>query len=229
MKPRSLVAAVAALLGALASPLAGQEFQIRGLSLESGLPAPEVYVHHADGAPDAGVIQVKSFLNHEFDTLKLKGRKVVLTTKPGAASAKDPELLVGTCELPAKGGSAILLFLPEKPGSPACKLVVLEDGKKAFPPGSIKVANLSSLPVRIELQQKPFDFKAGEIRNIEDMPVDDSQNAGMRGTCEVDGKWELFSSGKWPHPGSKRVLQVLVDNPTTKLVDIRGVRDVAAP
>jgi hypothetical protein len=227
MNTRSLAAVAAALLSIAAA--FAQEFQIRAISMSPDCPGPEVHVHHDGGSADAGVVQVKSFLNHEADPVKLKSRKIVLTTQAGAASVKDPALVVGSCELPAKSTSAILLFVPEKPGSPACKVVVLDDSIKAFPPGSIKIANLSTLPVKIELEKKPFDFKPGEIRNIEDPPVNDANSSGIKGTCESGGQWQLFSSGVWPHPGPKRVLQVIVDNPTTKLAEIRGFRDVAVP
>jgi hypothetical protein len=227
MNARSFAAVAAAFFSATVAY--GQEYQFRGITLGQDNPGPEVHVHHDGGTPDAGVLEVKSFLNHEGVTLKLKGSKIVLTTQAGAASVKDPARLIGTCQLPAKGGSVILLFVPEKAGSPASKIVVVDDSKKAFPPGSFKVANLSSLPVKIELEKKPFDFKPGEIRNIEDPPVNDASASAVKGTCESEGEWKMFSSGLWPHPGPKRVLQVITDNPETKLVDIRGFRDVATP
>jgi hypothetical protein len=227
MNARTLAAMAAAVLSAISAQ--GQEYQIRGLTLNDEAPGPEVHVHHDGGAADAGVIQVKSYLNHERDTVKLKGRKIVLTTQAGAASVKDPAMLVGSCELPAQGGRVILFFLPEKPGSPACKVMVIDDSKKAFPPGSIKVANLSSLPVKIELETKPFDFKPGEIRNIEDPPKGDAGSAAAKVTCEANGKWQRVSTGVWPDPGTRRVLQVLVDNPDTQSAEIRGFRDITTP
>ncbi|MCW1887790.1 hypothetical protein OKA04_23835 [Luteolibacter flavescens] len=220
-------AAVAA--ASLVSIAHGQEYQVRGLTLGQDVPGPEVHVHQDGGKADAGVLEVKSYLNHEGTTLKLKGPKIVLTTQSGAASVKDPAQVIGTCELPAKGGSVILLFIPEKPDSPASKIVVLDDSKKAFPPGSIKVANLSSLPVKIELEKKPFDFKAGEIANIENPPVGEGNSSGYKATCETATGWQAFGAGVWPHPGQKRVLQVVTNSPESKLVVIRGFRDVATP
>jgi hypothetical protein len=227
MNARSLAAVAAVFLSA--TVVHGQEYQVRGLTLGQDNPGPEVHIHQDGGAPDAGVLEVKSFLNDERTALKLKGSKIVLTTQAGAASAKDPAQLIGSCQLPAGGGSVILLFLPEKPGSPTSKIVVVDDSKKAFPPGSFKILNLSSLPVKIELEKKAFDFKPGEIRNIENPPVNDANSSGFKGTCESGGKWEMFGSGMWPHPGGKRGLQVIIDNPDTKLVDLRGIRDVATP
>jgi hypothetical protein len=227
MNARFFAAVAAAVFSATAA--SGQEYQVRGITVGQDNPGPEVHIHQDGGAPDAGVLEVKSFLNHEGTVFKLKGPKIVLTTQAGAASAKDPAQLIGSCELPAKGGSVILLFVPEKADSPTSKIVVIDDSKKAFPPGSFKIANLSSIPVKIELEKKPFDFKPGEIRNIEDPPVNDANASGIKGTCESGGEWHMFSSGVWPHPGGKRVLQVLTDNAETKLVDIRGFRDVATP
>lgn len=227
MNARSFAAVAAAVFSATLAY--GQEYQVRGITLGQDNPPTEVHVHQDGGAPDAGVLEVKSFLNHEGTTFKLKGPKIVLTTQAGAASAKDPAQLIGSCELPAKGGSVILLFVPEKPDAPTSKILVLDDSKKAFPPGSFKVANLSSLPVKIEVEKKAFDFKPGEIRNIEDPPVNESSASAIKGTCESEGEWKSFFSGVWPHPGGKRVLQVITDNPDSKLVDIRGFRDVVTP
>ncbi|MEK7951334.1 hypothetical protein [Luteolibacter soli] len=227
MNARSFAAVAAALFSATVAY--GQEYQVRGITLGQDNPGPEVHIHQDGGAPDAGVLEVKSFLNEDGVALKLKGPKLVITTQAGAASVKDPAQLIGSCTLPAKGGTVILLFVPEKAGSPTSKILVIDDSKKAFPPGSFKIANLSSLPVKLELEKKEFAFKPGEIRNIENPPVNEAQSSALKGTCEVAGQWELFSSGAWPNPGGKRVLQVITDNPETKLVDIRGFRDVATP
>lgn len=227
MNARSFAAVAAAVLSATA--VYGQEYQIRGITLGQDNPGPEVHVHQDGGAPDAGVLEVKSFLNHEGTTLKLKGPKIVLTTKAGAASAKDPAQLIGSCQLPAKGGSVILLFIPEKAGSPTSKILVMDDSKQGFPAGSLKIANLSSMPLKIELEKKPFEFKAGEVRNIEGPPANGAGASSVEAFCESGGEWKAFFSGVWPQPGRKRVLQVFTDNAETKLVDIRGFRDVATP
>ena len=210
-------------LGLAATAPAERECRIRGLALQAGVPAT-VRVTEADAKDPAGVIQVKSFLNHEFDTLKLKGDRLVFTddANPGAEA-------LGSCDLPAKAVSVILVFVPEGPGKTACKVVAVEDGAKDFPAGSFKVVNLSSLAVKIELEKKPFEFQPGEIRSIEDPPVGATQSSGMRGYCLRDEKWQSFAAGIWPHPGTKRVLQVLTENPVTKQVEMKGVRDVAAP
>ncbi len=192
------------------------------------MPATEVHVHDAEGTATAGLLQIKTYLNHEFDTLKVKGSKLVFTVKPEPASAKDPAEVLGSCELPAKGSSFIFLFIPEVPGKPASKVIVVDDSAKVFPPGSVSVLNLTSMPARIELEKKPFEIKAGETLLIEDMPVGPSNSSAMKGLCERDGKWENFASGLWPHPGGKRVLQVLTEA-ADKQVEIRGIRDVSAP
>lgn len=220
--------AAAAFLTLLAPATAAPEYQIRGLSMNPGLPLTELHVHDAAGKAKVGVIQLKTFLNHEADTLEVKSPKLVFTAKADPASALNPAEVIGRCELPAKPGSVILLFLPEVADKPACKVLVVDDSMKAFPPGSILMVNSSSLPVKIELEKKPYEFKAGTMKLITGMPVGESNTAGMKGYCERDGKWQMFSSGIWPHPGEKRVLQVLTDN-ASGLVDIRGVRDVATP
>lgn len=231
MNPKSLTTLIAGVLPLLAMlPAAGQqECRVRALSLQAGATAPELFACNETGGSAAGSVQVKTFLNHEFDTLKPKGTRLVFTTKPGPAAAKDEDARIGTCELPAAAKSVILLFIPETPGKSACRITVVDDSTKAFPSGSIAIVNLGSLPVRIQLESKSFEFKPGEIRAIPDPPVGPSQASAMKGQLLRNGKWEDFSSGAWPHPGDKRVLQILTENPTTKRLEIRGVRDVAKP
>lgn len=225
MNPRllPLLGSVFSLL--LALPASAQrEVRVRGLALQPGVPE-ELQAGDAAGKGAVGVVKVKSFLNHEFDTLKLKGNKLKFT----AAAEAGPAVEIGTCEIPAKAASVILVFLPDAPDSKTCKIVVVEDSAKAFPPGSYKIANLSEFPVKIELEKKEFEFKAGEIGGIEDPPVGANQASGMKGYSQREGEWQVFVSSLWPHPGGKRVLQLITANPGTGQLEMRGVRDIAKP
>ena len=91
------------------------------------------------------------------------------------------------------------------------------------------VLNLGPVPVTIELEKKPFVFEPGEIEVIKDMPVGAGQSAGMKASCERGGKKEMIASGLWPHPGGKRTLQVILENPANGRLEIKGIRDVAKP
>lgn len=209
----------------LALPASAQrEVRVRGLALQPGLPE-ELQAGDAGGKGPAGVVKVKSFLNHEFDTLKLKDNKLKFT----AAAAGGPAEEIGSCEIPAKAASVILVFMPDAPDSKTCKIVVVEDSAKAFPPGSFKIANLSEVPVKIELEKKEFEFKPGEIGTIEDPPVGANQASGMKGYSQREDGWQAFVSAIWPHPGGKRVLQLVTANPATGQLEMRGVRDIAKP
>ena len=83
--------------------------------------------------------------------------------------------------------------------------------------------------MKIELEKKEFEFKPGEIRAIEDPPVGANQASGMKGYSQQDGEWQAFVSAIWPHPGGKRVLQLVTANPATGQLEMRGVRDIAKP
>lgn len=117
--PAALVALALTGFATLTTAAAPRECQIRALSLSAGATADIIHAHSVTGAATVGSIRVKTFLNHENDTLK------------------------------------------------------------AF--------------------------------------------------CRRDGEWQSVASGAWPDPGDKRALQILTDNPVTKQVEIRGVRDVAKP
>jgi hypothetical protein len=226
----SFAIAILAAVASFASPAAAapEEYRVRGLSLQFNAP-PEIHIHSADGKTSAGVLHPKSFLNHEYDLLETKGGPVVFTAKADPASAKVDEDVIGQCDLPTKPGSYILVFLPDEAKATKSKVVLVDSSAKAFPPGSFKVLNLSSVAVKIELEGKPFDFKPGETELIKDPPVGENQTAGMKASFERDGKWHTISSGIWPHPGEKRVLQVITESGATKRLELKGVRDVAKP
>lgn len=230
MKLKSLAAIGAILLPSLSGAAdAVEECQVRGLTIQAGVPAGKVYAHQADGSSSAGEINLRTFLNHEFDKLSRSGEKFVFTLNADPASTKDREAEIGSCEIPAEVKSAILIFIPQESGSLKCQVLVVPDDGKAFPSGSINVANFSTLPVKIELEDKEFMFKPGEILAIKDPPVGKRGTAGMKAYCQREGAWQKFSSGLWPHPGKKRVLQVLTEDPVSKQVLIRSMRDVVEP
>lgn len=229
MKIRFAIAIVAALVSwALPAAGAPEEYRVRALSLMQTPPA-EVHLHDAGGKGSAGVVHPKTFLNHEYELLKTTGGPMVLTSKADPGSVKVEEDVIGQCELPAKPGSYILLMLPDDASQAKSKVVVVDSSAKAFPPGSFKVMNLTTAPVKIELEGKPFEFAAGESKLIEKAPVGENQTAGMRASYERDGKWTTISSGVWPAPGDKRVLQVLIESGPNKRIELRGIRDVAKP
>lgn len=228
MKIRFVIAIAAAISWALPAAGAPEEYRVRALSLLPTAPA-EVHLHDAGGKGSAGVVHPKSFLNHEYELLKTKGGPVVLTTKADPGSAKVEGDVVGECELPSKPGSYILLMLPDDASPAKSKVVVVDSSAKAFPPGSFKVMNFTTTPVKIELEGKAFEFPPGEAKLIEKAPMGENQTAGMRASYERDGKWTTISSGVWPSPGEKRVLQVLIESGANKRVELRGIRDVAKP
>ena len=222
--------AIAAVAVSWILPAAGapEPYRVRVLTLQ---PAAEekLHIHSADGKATAGVVSPKNFLNHEYETLETKGGAVVLSKKAEPSSAKVEEDVVGTFELPGKPGSYILFLMPDPEKESKSKVVVVDSSAKSFPPGSFKVVNLSSVPVKIELEGKPFDFPVGETKLIEKAPMGERQSAAMKASYERDGKKQTITTGAWPDPGKKRVLQVILESGSNKRVEIRGFRDVAAP
>jgi hypothetical protein len=49
----------------------------------------------------------------------------------------------------------------------------------------------------------------------------------MTAFCHRDNEWRRIGAGLWPHPGTKRVVEVLYDDPASGQVQLRGFRDVA--
>lgn len=222
MRPQLAAVALAIFSGhALGADAPSASLRIRSVAVVPGSVPDTLGVQ--SGGKSAGRVHPKTFLNHEADTLPLTAGKLEFS------SESDPVSRIGTCEIPAGAKSVILVFVPEVPGKPACKVIAVDDSPKAFPAGSINILNLTSLPVRIELEKQSFEFKPGEVRVIPNPPTGPNGASAMKAARKVDGKWESFSSGAWPHPGPKRVLQILTDNPDTKQTEVRGIRDVASP
>jgi hypothetical protein len=212
------------------SAVAQQEIRIRALSFQPGFPA-DVHAHLPSGAMTLGEMQVKSFLNHEANLLKFNGGALVFTIKSDPVSATDVNEHIGKVEMPADLKSAILLFLPEspEPGDFRSRVIAIGDSAADFPPGSFKVANVSSLPIKIELEKEVYQFAPGETKVIAKPPFGENQAASMRAYCKRNDEWQLITSGVWPNPGSKRVLQVFTADPATRQIELKGIRDVAAP
>jgi hypothetical protein len=226
--------AIPVCLAALLLPLAAQEkpenrVEIRLLAFQSDMATDEAYVHDPAAAAKTAALKVavKSYLNHEFATVSLTGRRLAVTTKADRESLTRAGELLGETDLPAGVRSAILLLLPAAAGGKArCQVLTIDDSKRAFPAGSFRVTNLSPQPVRIVLEEKIYQFKPGEIKFITDPPVRAGKQSGMKAFAFHDNVWQRIGSGIWPHPGENRVVQVLFTNPASGQIQLRAYDDV---
>lgn len=207
--------------------------QIRVLAFQPDLAIAEAFAHDpalTEAAATAAVgvkTPVRSYLNHEFSTVVLTGRRVVFTTQPDHGSLTRPAELLGEVTLPEGVLSAILLCLPPAADDKArFQILVIDDSKRAFPASTFRISNLSSQPVRIVLEDKTYQFKPGETKLITDPPVRAGNQSGMQAFALHADVWQRIGSGIWPHPGKGRVVQVLFTNPATGQVQLRAYDDV---
>ena len=204
---------------------------LRLLSFNPGGGRQEVFLHDpaAQEAGDGVRGEVKSYLNHEALALNLVGRTAVLTTKAARASLNEAGAKIAKVALPADLRRGVLVLFPNTAGAEfACRALVIDDSPGAFPTGSLKIMNLSPLPVRLVLEKDTFDFKVGETKVIKDPPVRENNHTAMKAFCFQDNEWKRVASSLWPHPGSVRVFQFLFENPQTGKIELRGFRDVAS-
>lgn len=205
--------------------------KIRGLSFQLDAPPEDVFAHDpAMAGKVPGVkLDVKSYLNHEYNLLPSQAKEFVFTKTADPASLKDTANVIAKVKAPANLKSSIYMFLPGsgKAGDTPFRVLVIDDSKRDFPPGSFKVMNLSPHGVRIQLENTNYDVASGATKVIGDPPVGANNASGMKAFSSVNGQVQRIASGMWPHPGTKRSLQVLFLNPKTGLVEIRGIRDVA--
>jgi hypothetical protein len=205
--------------------------KIRSLAFQLDTPPAEVFAHDPalGGKVPGAKIDMKSYLNHEFNLQPSQPESLIFTKSADFASTKDAANVIAKTKVPAHLKSGIFMFLPGsgKAGDTPFRVLVVEDSKQAFPPGSFKVMNLSPHRVRIELETQKFPFASGETKVIEDPPVGANNASGMKAFSLINGQETRIASTMWPHPGTKRSLQVLFLNPKTQQVEIRGIRDVA--
>jgi hypothetical protein len=223
-----------ALFAAALLPLSAQEkaparLELRPLAFDASLSLPEAYAHDPAAPASTAAIKtpIKTYLNHEFATVFLTGRKIIFTTKPERASLERPAERIGETTLPDDFRSGILLFLPGNAGDKTdCRILPIDDSKRAFPAGSFRVSNLSPQPVRIVLEEKNHDFKPGDTGFIHDPPVREGNQSGMKAFAFADNVWQRIASGVWPHPGTNRVLQILYLDAAAGCVQLRAFDDI---
>jgi len=228
----NLFSAIPALF--LLLPLAAQEkpgipVELRLLAFQPDLATDDAFIQDPAATAKTAPLKapVKSYLNHEFVSVHLTGKQLAVTAKGDRDSLTRNDELLGEATLPENVRSAILLFLPAAPGGRTrCRILVIDDSKRAFPAGSFRVTNLSPEPVRIVLEEKIYQFKPGEVQLITDAPVRAGNQSGMKAFAFQDNTWQRIGTGIWPHPGKNRVLQVLFSSPATNQVQLRAYDDV---
>lgn len=228
MKNRSALFLLAALLAAAPSTFA-REVSLRLLAFDAAAARPACVAHDpASKQPVPGVpAPVKDYLNHEAVRIQLSGPEVLFSKSANPADAAKPDQRIASANLPPAGSQFLLLFLPGADGS--ARILVIDDSTKAFPTGSYQIFNLSRNPVKLVLENKPFEFASGKSAIITDPPVQENQHSAMYAFSQVDSKWQRIGSGLWPHPGTRRSLQVFHDHPATGRTQLKGFRDVAPP
>lgn len=227
---RHLFAVVAAIAALATGASAQGKFQARLLGFTPDLRFDLAFAHDPAGEDLAAPVEapIKGYLNHEFEILELRSRKVVFTTGKDRESMNREGELIGEVTLPANMSSGLLVFLPSNPGAKAkSRVMVIDDSKSAFPVGSFHITNLSGFPVRLMLEKEPFDFTPGKAILIKEPPMRTGMVSGMRAFVNQDGqKWAALSTGLWPHPGTGRCLKFFFQDPATGKVQLRAFDDV---
>jgi hypothetical protein len=208
--------------------LAARDLTLRLLAfdpstVQAGAHAFDPGVKDAPGVP----APIKGFLNHEGVKLTATGNELLFSRSATSNEAAKPESLIATVKLPASGSRFILIFLPGPAGK--APVLVVDDSVPGFPLGSYQVFNLGRKPVRLVLENQPFEYAPGKSGIIKDPPVQENQHSAMYAFTETDGKWERIGSGLWPHPGTRRSIQLFFENPATGRTELKGFRDIAPP
>jgi hypothetical protein len=204
----------------LCAPAAGIE--VRLLAFHPGSMPAGIYAHDpaTDQQTDPTKLEVRGYLNHEFSTLPISGRRVFFTAAPDRNAQQIAETT-----LPVGISSAILLFLPGDSDGKH-KILPIDDSSRAFPAGSFRVSNFSPAAVRLVLEDTPHHLKSGETLLITDPPVRAGNQTGMKAFAFYKEGWRRIGSGLWPHPGKNRVVQILFRDPVTGIIQLKAYDDI---
>jgi hypothetical protein len=211
------------------NPPPNREVHLRLLAFDTNtVPAESFANDPAAPTPTPGIpAPIKGYLNHEDLTLKLYGNEITFSKSGKIEELKRPEFQLGKVNLPQTSSQFMLIFLPA--AKDTFRVLALDDSIKEFPLGSYRIISLSSLPVKLTLEDKSYEFKPGQSSLITDPPVQANQHSAMYAYAQADGKWQRIGSGLWPHPGLKRSVQIFFDNPESQQTELRGFRDVSPP
>lgn len=206
-----------------------REVRLRLLAFDTvSIPEKSYIIDPAASQPASGLdAPIKGYLNHEDLGLTLYGSEMIFSKSAKAEDAKKPEFQLAKVTLPKTGNRFMLVFLPD--ANQTFRILPLDDSIKEFPLGSYRVISLSRFPVRLTLEDKIYEYKPGQSEVIADPPVQGNNHSAMYAYSQIDGKWQRIGSGAWPHPGTKRSVQIFFDNPLSKQTELRGFRDISPP
>lgn len=203
-----------------------EDVQIRAISTAGREPGARVFLH--DGSSGSGSqVEVKSFLNHEYQEIDLDSGRFVITTDSARDSAEDPERTIAELEWPANCDSAILLFASTgEEGKLNARLI--PDSAEAFPPGSFLIVSNCAEELRFDLEGESFHIEPMGLVVIADPPEGSRVNASQMEAFRKQGEeWSRVAVARWGHPGTRREMQVASMNPRSGRLEIRSIKDVA--
>lgn len=207
-----------------------REVFLRLLAFDQSIAMDSFAFDAAAPQPVAGTpAPIKDYLNHQYVKISITGNEVIFSKSGKFEDMKKAELQVSKVALPKSGNRFMLIFLPSPAEGQPIRIMPLDDSIKEFPLGSYRVINLSRYPVRLTLENKPYEFKPGSSSLIENPPVQENNHSAMNAYTFVDGKWGRIGVGLWPSPGRKRSIQMFWDNPKSKRTELNGARDISPP
>lgn len=146
----------------------------------------------------------------------------------------DPEKplasLAATAKVPNGASSLIAVLVPSGRDSPPYKMVLIDDGARAFPWGECKVLNLTRVNFAIEVGEHKLSLPGGKLTTVPEVKkLDEYHRAQTNFHYKQDEKWLLAAERQMQYDPKLRRLFIIYRSPSAIAPDVLTIVDHRPP
>ncbi|MEO5716042.1 MAG: hypothetical protein ABIT37_21355 [Luteolibacter sp.] len=138
--------------------------------------------------------------------------------------------LAATVKVAEGAGSLIVIILPSAEGTPAYRLVTLDDSPKAFPWGESKAINLTPVEFALEVGDQKLALPAGKITVVPKVTKLDEYNRAQTNFYYKEGdQWVVAAERQMQYVATLRRIFLIYKSPGALAPDVRTIIDQPPP
>ncbi len=146
----------------------------------------------------------------------------------------DPEKplasLAATAKVPAGAGSLIAVLVPSGKDSPPYKMVLIDDGPRAFPWGESKALNLTPVDFAIEVGEHKLSLPGGKLTAVPEVKkLDEYNRAQTNFHYKQNAHWLLAAERQMQYDPKLRRLFIIYRSPSAIAPDVLTIVDHRPP